>query len=446
MAINPTSTRLPVVAIVGRANVGKSSLFNRLIGRRQAITDDNAGTTRDAVGATVNWNRHDFRLLDTAGLEQPGSELEEQVQEQVSAAAEMADVILVAVDAATIITDQDREAAKRALRTKKPVILVLNKVDTLGRDLPEGFERLGIKEMIGVSSAHGIGTGDLLDAIVRYLPEIHADDLEQPIRFALIGRPNVGKSSLLNSLAGKQQAVVSPVAGTTRDVREIAMRAHNKDIVLVDTAGLRRRGKIEAGVEKYSASRTAAAIESSDVCALIIDATEPSVSGDQHLGGMIREAGKGMIIVINKWDLVEKDDKTQSDFLKKLTVDFAFAPWAPVVFTSAVTGLHVTELLKLVTEIAVRRQTRIPTHAFNTWLERVTAEHPPSGKGNRHPKMKYGLQIDSNPPRYALFTTHSDIIHFSYRRYLENSLRKDFDFIGTPIEIEYRAKKENEKE
>jgi GTP-binding protein len=435
------AVKIPTVAIVGRANVGKSSLFNRLTGRRQAITHDQAGTTRDSVTGELSWGKTHFQLLDTAGLERPDDEMAVQIQDQVAAAADVASVIIVVVDAETMITDQDLKAAKLALKTKKPVILAINKMDTVRRGTDQNFAQLGVKTMVGVSSIHGEGTGDLLDAIVEHLGAIPEPKEVSSLKLALIGRPNVGKSSLLNSLAGKQQAVVSPQAGTTRDVRSIDIKAHGQDITLLDTAGLRRRGKIEKGVEKYSATRTSSTIEAADICMLLIDAGELSVAGDHHIAGMIKDAGKGLILVINKWDSIEKDDHTQGYFLRKLAKDFSFVPWAPVVFVSALTGEHVTQLLKLAVEIYERRNTKIATGPLNAWLEATVAKHPPAGLKNRQPKINYMTQTGVQPPTFTGFASHPEFIHFSYKRYLENSLREKYDFIGTPIVIEFRDKR-----
>jgi GTP-binding protein len=283
----------PVVAIVGRANVGKSSLFNRLVGMRRSITHETAGTTRDAISGIVSWGAHHFWLVDTAGLKPSENELETHIQEQITEVATSADVIILTVDAGVMITNEDRQAAKLALKTGKPVILALNKIDTAAKGPADTFERLGIKTMVGTSAIHGQGTGDLLDEVIKYLKPMESPEEDNTLRLAILGRPNVGKSSLLNSLAGKQQALVSDIAGTTRDVNVISTKFHGRPVEFSDTAGLRRRGKIEGGIEKFSSLRTISAIAASDVCLLIIDATEPSAAQDQHIAGMVEEAGKG---------------------------------------------------------------------------------------------------------------------------------------------------------
>ncbi len=436
----------PIVAIIGRANVGKSTLLNRLSGTRKAIVDDRPGTTRDAVYSLVSWGKHNFWLADTAGLKASENELEASIREQIAQVADVAQVIIVAVDAAVIITNEDREAARMALKTGKPVILVLNKIDTAAKGVADEFIRLGITTIVPVSAIHGRGTGDLLDAIIGHLKPVEAPPTDNTLRLALLGRPNVGKSSLLNSLAGKQEAIVSDVAGTTRDVNTIALKYKTRPVEISDTAGLRRRGKIERGVEKFSSIRTLGAIDASDICVLLIDASELSVAQDQHIAGMVEEAGKGLILVVNKWDLVEKDDKTQARYLRKLMVDFAFVPWAPVIFTSATQGLNVTKLFELAMQIDERRQTKIATGPLNKLIEKLVLKHPPAGLKNRQPKINYATQADTNPPRFILFGSNVGFLHFSYKRYLENSLREAYDFTGTPVEIEYRDKhKDKEK-
>ncbi len=438
------STTIPIVAIIGRANVGKSSLFNRLIGTRQAIIHDAPGTTRDANYGLVEWGKHQFWLVDTAGFKKPENELESSIREQIAQVAQTADVIIVAVDAGIMITSEDREAARMALKTGKSVVLALSKIDTTNSTgLADKFERLGIKPIVGVSAIHGRGTGDLLDSVTASLAPSQMSNVngQMSVKLALLGRPNVGKSSLINSLAGKQQAIVSDTAGTTRDINTIDVVYHGTKLKITDTAGLRRRGKVEPGVEKFSSLRTLSAIAASDICLLLIDATEPSVAQDQHIAGLVEESGKGLILVINKWDAVEKDERTQARLLRKLQADFAFVPWAPVVFTSAVTGLHVTNIFKLALEIHERRQTKIATGPLNKTIEALVAKHPPAGLKNRQPKLNYATQTATEPPVFTLFGSHVEFLHFGYRRFIENGLRDKYDFIGTPIKIEYRDKR-----
>jgi GTP-binding protein len=430
----------PLVAIIGRPNVGKSSLFNRLTGRRQAVVHAKAGTTRDANYGQVDWNGRSFTLVDTAGLSRAEGEIEMQAQDQVRAVADIASIIVVVVDAATMATQEDLDAARLALKSGHPVILALGKVDTANGADTSHFTSLGVKDIIGISAIHGRGTGDLLDVITANMKPSAAKEADAPIKLALLGRPNVGKSSLLNALVGKQQVVVSDVPGTTRDVSRADLRYHGQTIQLLDTAGLRRRGKIEKGVEKYSALRTLAAIQEADVCLLLLDGTEPSVAGDHHVAGMVDEAGKGLIIVVNKWDAVEKNESTQARLARKLQRDFQFAWWAPLIFASAETGLNITKLFDLTVEIAERRQQQLTTPKLNKLVEKMIAAQPPAGAKGRLPKINYVTQTGTEPPTFTFFCTYPALIHFSYRRYLENGLRKEFDFAGTPIKLVFRHK------
>jgi GTP-binding protein len=430
----------PIVAIVGRPNVGKSSLFNRLVGTRQAITHETAHTTRNANYGRVEWGGYNFTLVDTAGLSREGGEVELQAQDQIKQMASTASVIIVAVDAATMITDEDLAAARLALKSGKPVILALGKIDTAtGTDIDQ-WRRLGISNIIGVSAIHGRGTGDLLDAITAHLEEAPAPDTDRPLKLALIGRPNVGKSSLINALVGKQKTLVSAVPGTTRDVASELIKYHGREIELLDTAGVRRRGKIEQGVEKFSALRTMSAINESDICVLVMDAEEGQVAGDLNLAGQIIDAGKGLILAMNKWDAVDKDDKTQDHMTALLRTNFQFAWWAPLIYTSAVQGLHVNQLMELAVQIEDRRRTEVPTGPFNRLVEKLVSKQPPAGLKGKLPKINYGTQTDINPPTFTFFCTYPDLIHFSYRRYLENNIRDEWDFAGTPIRLEFRHK------
>lgn len=430
----------PVVAIVGRANVGKSSLFNRLVGSRRAITDDTAGTTRDPVHGVVEWGKHSFWLVDTAGLKSAEDKLETEVQDQIAEAASSADVIILVVDAGNIITNEDRQAAKLALKTTKPVILALNKIDTTKGNPADAFERLGVKTIVPVSAIQGSGSGDLLDAVTALLKSASRPK-GADLTITLLGRPNVGKSSLLNQLAGKQQAIVSDTAGTTRDVNVVELKYHGLSLSFQDTAGLRRSGKIGQGVEKFSTLRTIAAIAASDVCIVLMDAEEPAVAGDQHIAGLVTEAGKGLILAVNKWDLIEKDDKTQARLGRIIENNFQFAWWAPLIFTSATTGQNATKLFELITEIAERRRTQISTPKLNQLLQTLTLSHPPAGLKRRQPKINYATQTGSEPPQFSFFTSYPEALHFSYKRYLENGLRKAYDFTGTPIRLEFRDKR-----
>ncbi|GAC1601817.1 MAG: ribosome biogenesis GTPase Der [Candidatus Saccharimonadales bacterium] len=435
------SMSAPIVAIVGRPNVGKSSLFNRLIGTRQAITHDSPGTTRDANYGPMNWRGKHFTLVDTAGLSKADGEIELQAQDQIAQMARNASVIVVVVDAATMITSDDQNAARLALKTGKSVILALGKIDTAsGADI-ESWRRLGIPTIIGVSAIHGRGTGDLLDAVVEQIMDVPEPEGDRQLKLALVGRPNVGKSSLLNALIGKQKAVVSNIPGTTRDVATEIIKYKGQEIELLDTAGIRRRGRIEKGIEKFSALRTLNAIHEADVCVLVMDAIEGQVAGDLNLAGQIIEAGKGLIICMNKWDGVEdKDERTQDRLTVLLKNEFQFAWWAPLVYTSATHGLHVNQLMELAIQIGERRQIDVPTGPFNRLIEKLVAKQPPSGLKGRLPKINYGTQTGVNPPTFTFFATYPDLIHFGYRRYLENNIRAEWDLVGTPIRLEFRHK------
>jgi GTP-binding protein len=441
MAVTQNShSQTPIVAIVGRPNVGKSSLFNRLIGSRQAITDGAPGTTRNANYGRVDWRGYHFTLVDTAGLSKADGEIELQAQDQIKQMATTAEVLVVVVDAATMITTDDQTAARLALKSGKPVILVLGKIDTAAGTDIESWRRLGIDTMIGVSAIHGRGTGDLLDAVTGHLKQMAAPEPNPPLKLALVGRPNVGKSSLLNALIGKQKAVVSSIPGTTRDVATEIIKYHGREIELLDTAGIRRRGRIVPGVEKFSALRTLQAINEADVVVLVMDAEEGQVAGDLNLAGQVIEAGKGLILAVNKWDAVEKDDKTQDRMSVLLKNEFQFAWWAPLVYTSAIHGLNINRLMELSIAIEERRNTEAATGPFNRLIERLVAKQPPAGLKGRFPKINYGTQTGKNPPTFTFFATYPDLIHFGYRRYLENNIRDNWDFAGTPIRLEFRHK------
>jgi GTPase len=439
--------QLPTVAIVGRANVGKSSLFNRIIGSKQAIVAREAGTTRDSVVGKANHHAHNFWLVDTAGLKTAEDEFEASIQEQIEEAADAADVILVIVDATSPVSDEDRMVAKKALRSKKPTILVLNKTDKAEALPSEEFLRLGIKTIHRTSAEHGTGVYELLDDIISHIPAARDQPEDDVLRIALIGRPNVGKSSLFNTLAGKQQAIVSHVAGTTRDVNRLSVRYHDRPIMLLDTAGIRRSGKVEPGIEKFSVLRSLRAIEEADICLLLMDVGELNVSLDQKLAGIIKEAGKGLILVVTKWDSVEdKTPFTRDELAGKITTHYQFVPWAPLIFTSSITGQNITKIFDLSNDIDKRRKQQIKTSQLNKVLQRCLDRHPPSGVRNSHPKARYLVQTDVAPPWFVLFGSNLRYLHWSYKRYLEHELRDAFDFTGTPIMFSFRdtkAEKEN---
>lgn len=428
---------VPIVAIVGRANVGKSSLFNALVGYREAIVADEAGTTRDAIShkATLESGK-DFWLVDTAGMKEAEDDFELTIQEQISEAIASADVILVVVDGTTTITEEDRRVAKLAFKSGKQLILLVNKADKAKPQQIEEFQKLGIKPLIATSATQKRGFEELEETLDTILPPAVITEADDRIRIALLGRPNVGKSSLYNSLAKKQQAVVADVAGTTRDVNRTLVKYMGREIELLDTAGIRRNGKIERGIEQFSVLRSLKAIEEADICMLLIDANELSVALDQKIAGLIKEAGRGLILVVSKWDIKEKDAFTRDQIAPQIAHDFDFVPWAPLIFTSSETGKNVTKLFDLALEIMERRAQQIPTRDLNNWLKRVTLRHPPAGLKNRQPKLRYMVQEQGNPiPAFKIFGSQTKFVHWSYRRHMERMMRERWDYVGTPLQL-----------
>ena len=437
------ATKLPTVAIIGRANAGKSSLFNRMMRSQQAIVAREAGTTRDRVVGKAAYHGHEFWLVDTAGLKPAEDEFEASIQEQITDASDAADVILVVVDSTEYPSDEDRRVAKTALKSRKPVILIANKTDLRGSLPTSEFLRLGIKSIIRTSAEHNSGISDALDEICQHIPEKRQAEPGDVLKIALIGRPNVGKSSLFNTLAGKQQAIVAGVAGTTRDVNRIRLRYQGQTIELLDTAGIRRQGKQEVGIEKFSVLRTLAAIEEADICFLLMDVNELNTALDQRLAGIIAEAGKGMAIVVSKWDAVEgKDAYTRDALAPQISAQFDFTPWAPLIFTSAVTGQNVTKLFDLALGIATHRQQKTTTRTLNDLLQRSVQKHPPAGLKNTHPKLRYIVQTDTNPPWFVIYGSNLKFVHWSYKRYLERRIRDTYDYTGTPIKLSFRDEKQ----
>lgn len=431
------SKKLPIVAIVGRANVGKSSLFNAILDRREAIVAREAGTTRDSIMAKAEHDGQNFWLIDTAGIKDPADEFEFTIQEQITQAADSADVIWVMVEADVPVTEEDRRVAKMALKSKKPVFLIINKVDKAkGSDLT-GFDRLGIKPIIRTSTTQGKGIEQLLDKVGEIIPDASEIEDDDRLRIAIVGRPNVGKSQLFNSLAKKQQAIVADKAGTTRDVNRSVIRYKNREVELLDTAGIRRSGKIKVGIERFSVIRAVSAIEQSDICLLLMDVNELNVQLDQKIAGMVKDAGKGLILVVSKWDSVEgKDAFTRDELAPKIAANYDFVPWAPLIFTSSITGQNVTKIFDLAMEIDAQRAKRISTPELNKWLRQAVDDHPPAGLKNRAPKLNYMVQESDNPiPAFKIFGSHTKFVHWSYRRYLETRLRKVYGYEGTPIQL-----------
>ncbi len=429
--------KVPIVAIVGRANVGKSSLFNALLGRREAIVADEPGTTRDSVTLKAELESgKQFWLVDTAGMKPAEDEFELTIQEQIVEATEAADVILITVDGSTIITEEDRRVVKLAFKSGKKLALLVNKADKAKQDQIDSFEKLGIKPLIATSATQKIGFEDLEETLEELLPDAVIQEDDDRIRLALLGRPNVGKSSLYNALAKKQQAIVADRAGTTRDVNHTVVKVQGREIELLDTAGIRRSGKIEKGVEHFSVLRSLAAIEQADICLLLLDANELSTALDQKIAGLIKEAGKGLVIVVSKWDTVDKDAYTRDDLARGIAHEFNFVPWAPLVFTSSVDGKNVTKLFDLALEIMERRAQRITTRKLNVWLKKVLDAHPPSGLKNRQPKLRYMVQEDWNPiPSFKIFGAQTKFLHWSYKRHMERRMREEWDYAGTPVQL-----------
>lgn len=432
-------SKLPIVALIGQTNAGKSSLLNRFAHKNIAIVAREEGTTRDNVTVRIDDR---FLMIDTAGLKDAADDFEASIQDQIQDAIESADLILLTLDSSLYPSEKDKRIAKMALKSRKPVFLVLNKSD-LGASLPiEEFRSLGIKptETFRVSATTGFGLSDLKTNIYRTIPSVKLEQQES-LTLALIGRPNVGKSSLFNSLAKKQQALVSSRQGTTRDINRVEVKFKGKSLEILDTAGLRKPGKREVGIEKFSAIRTLAAIEESDICALLVDATEPHSKLDQSLAGQIVEAGKGIVVVLTKTDLVKDTDK----ILDELEYDYNFLPFAPVLLTSSETGANVTKLFDLALEIDEARHTELKTSDLNKVLNQAILEHAPAGLKNTRPKPKYIVQTDTCPPWFVVHGHGLSTLHWSWKRFLENKLREAYPFVGTPIMFSFRDDKSNEK-
>ena len=439
--------KVPIVAIVGRANVGKSSLFNAVLERREAIIANEPGTTRDSIMAKATISNQDFWLVDTAGLKDAKDDFEFTIQEQISQATDSADFIVVMVEANTTITEDDRKVARMALKSKKPVILIINKADQAhGKDLSH-FDRLGIKPIFITSVTQKNGIDDFLQYLATVLPNASIKIADDRIRVALLGRPNVGKSAMFNALSKKQQAIVADRAGTTRDINRSVIKYQGKEIELLDTAGIRRNGKIEPGIEKFSVIRSLSAIEQSDVCMLLLDANDLSVQLDQKIAGMIKESGKGLILVVSKWDSIEKDAFSRDlEIAPTIAHNFDFVPWAPLIFTSSVTGQNITKLFDLTQEIMTQREKRIKTVELNKWLRKVTDRHPPAGLKNRVPKLNYITQeTDNEIPAFKVFGSHTKFIHWSYKRHMDRKIREEFGYQGTPVQFWFIEKHETHK-
>ena len=438
----------PLVAIVGRPNVGKSMLFNKLTGQRLSIVEDTPGVTRDRIYAPCEWRGRTFDLVDTGGIE-PGtdSEILQFMRQQAEIAIQNANVIIFVCDIQTGLTASDQEVGAMLLKSGKPVVLAVNKMDKTGHTDPEIYEfyNLGLGDPIAVSAVHGHGTGDLLDECVNYFPESdETEEDEDVIKVAIIGKPNVGKSSLVNRILGEERVIVSDMAGTTRDAIDSRFENDKGKFVFIDTAGLRRKSKVEEAIEKYSVLRATMAIERSDVCLILIDATEGVTEQDTKVAGLAHEAGKASIIVVNKWDLVEKDGKTMDRMRKEVQEGLSFMAYAPILFISAKTGQRVDRLFELIDYVSNQAATRITTGMLNDVLaDAQTRVQPPTDKGRRL-KIYYMTQVGVKPPHYVIFCNDTKLFHFSYQRYLENCIRNTFGLEGTPIKISVRQRGDKE--
>ncbi len=437
----------PIVAIVGRPNVGKSTLFNKLIGQRLSIVDDTPGVTRDRIYGECEWENRVISLVDTGGIEPMSQDvILSQMRTQAQIAIDGADVIIMVTDVRSGVVATDEEVAIMLKKSGRPVILAVNKCDNVGDVPPEFYEfyNLGLGDPIAVSSVHGHGTGDLLDRVMELVPqEQEEEDDGEEIKVAIIGKPNVGKSSLVNKISGQQRCIVSNIAGTTRDAIDTAVENQHGKFILIDTAGLRRQSKVhkmDDNIERYSIIRAQMAIERSDVCVIMIDATEGFTEQDSKVAGLAHEAGKGCVIVVNKWDAVEKDDKTMQEYRKKLEVDFSFMSYAPFVFISAHTGQRIDRLFELIKLVANSNAMRITTGTLNDTLAQATARvQPPTDKGKRL-KIYYMTQASTKPPTFICFVNDAELFHFSYQRYLENRIRETFGLEGTPVRFIIRER------
>ncbi len=434
----------PVVAVVGRPNVGKSTLFNKLIGQRLSIVEDTPGVTRDRIFADCEWCGRTFMLADTGGIEPRTDDIIlAQMRRQAELAIEQADVIVLVTDLRTGVTADDQAVATMLKKSGKPIVLCVNKCDTPGTPPVEFYEfyNLGLGDPIAVSSVHGMGTGDLLDAVLEHLPDVDEEESDSDvIHVAVIGRPNAGKSSLVNCIAGEERSIVSSIAGTTRDA--IDSHVHNEygDFVFIDTAGLRRKSRVDDAIEKYSVLRAEMAVERADVCVIMIDGVEGFTEQDSKVAGIAHEKGKACIIAVNKWDAVDKDDKTMDKMRKKLMNDFSFMPYAPFIFLSAKTGQRVDRLFELIKFVSEQNAMRVSTGTLNDVLALATARvQPPTDKGKRL-RIYYMTQVSTKPPTFVFFVNRADLFHFSYQRYLENQLRETFGLEGTPVRFIIREK------
>ncbi len=439
----------PIVAIVGRPNVGKSTLFNKIAGRRISIVEDTPGVTRDRVYADVSWLDKNFTLIDTGGIE-PNSkdEILSQMRRQAELAVEMADVVVLMTNLHEGVTANDMDVAAMMLKAQKKIVLAVNKCDSIGEPSPEFYEfyNLGLGDPIAISSTHGLGVGDLLDAVCEQFPEDKdASEEDDSIKIAVIGRPNAGKSSLINKILGEDRVIVSSIAGTTRDAIDSSYERDGVKYTLIDTAGMRKRGKIEEVVERYSVVRSLAAVDRSDVCVLMLDANEGVTEQDTKIAGYAHEQGKACVIAVNKWDIVEKDSKTMNEFTNRVKEGLAYMQYAPIVFISAKTGQRLDKLFEEINDANIQHKRRISTGMLNDILnDAIARQQPPADKGKRL-RIYYGTQASAEPPTFVLFCNSTDLFHYSYLRYIENRIREAFGFSGTPIRFILREKGDKDK-
>ncbi len=435
---------LPVVAVVGRPNVGKSTLFNKLIGKRLSIVEDTPGVTRDRIYSKCEWRGHEFMLVDTGGIEPKTDDvILSQMKRQAELAIERADVIVLLTDVRCGVTASDYDVASMLQKSGKPIVLAVNKCDEIGDTPAEVYEfyNLGLGDPFPVSSAHGHGTGDLLDEIFKYFPDDKTEDYDDDcIKVAVIGKPNVGKSSLINRIAGEERVIVSNVAGTTRDATDTLIENEHGKYVFIDTAGIRKKSKVTENIEKYSVLRAYMAVDRADVCIIVIDAEEGFTEQDSKVAGYAHEQGKASIVCVNKWDLIEKNDKTMSEFKTKLENDFSFMSYVPFIFISAKTGQRVDKIYDLISHVSEQNSIRISTGMLNDVLAYATTRvQPPSDKGKRL-KIYYMTQPSTKPPTFVTFVNKAELFHFSYQRYIENQIRSTFGLDGTPVRFIVRER------
>src|SRR5258708_3268019 len=455
----------PIVALVGRPNVGKSTLFNRLVGERKAVTSDIPGTTRDRIFGESDWAGVSFTVVDTGGIEvyathgvqnkralsEGSTDFIPEIRAQALAAIEEADVLIMLVDADQGITAADEEVADILRKSEKPIIVAANKADSERRRVDSvEFYALGVgEEVYAISAIHGTGTGDLLDAVVAALknaPEKNLEEEDESLKIAIVGRPNVGKSSLLNRLLGEERAIVSPIAGTTRDAIDTQLTWEGMPVTLIDTAGIRRRGSIEPGIEQFSVIRAYKALERADVALLLIDAVDGVTAQDTHAAGIIKDANRSVVIIVNKWDIVEKDNNTLNAFTEIVQQRFDFISYAPILFISAKTGQRIHTVIPMAARVQEERLIRVPTNELNALIREAMLKHAPPSRTGRKLKIFYGTQVRVDPPTFLFHVNDTELVHFSYERYLENKLREKYGFLGTPIRLSFRPRRKKDEE